>query len=244
MLFKVLLEDAVVHAYMQALCDVKSLLPRDVDVDMCKCWPSSSVVNKHFAVVVASFYRLLESLPFSAVRYRQGRAVSLQHASFLKPSFAPRNDVVRRAAMQVFAACQDGQQLLDVPKHVLQGFEAAGCGQFLADKTYDALRLYEQVLLPHVAGVEAQARQVLLVHALLADDERLNALLQNSACIPVEPDGAVLRRPADLVRPGGVIAHMYDVTDHRFPLGALAEPRVLKVRDLDVHIVKLIRHFF
>ena len=245
-LFQLLQEDAVVHAYIQMLNDLKLLLPPETTdtIRIYDFWPRINNVRADFKPMCASFYRSIGSLPGSILTYSTSdlegdvtlNEVTLNQSCFLDISSVGYDNSapVIKAMTEAFDYIMQGQHLLALPRVITQGFQTAGCEELLKTKTYTALRFYKQVLLPNIDRIQGETREVLLVHALNLSVKcpDLRELLCDTRCIPTQPDGNVLRRPNELVRPGSIVAMMYDVDDHKYPHGALAEFSVIKVDDL------------
>lgn len=243
------MQDAVVHAYMQMLHDVRQLIEipqqeqqpesQPKDVELYKCWPAANSVNKPFSAIVTSFYRSLQSSILTPVVYQDAQFITLQQARFLGTQLAGRKQAIKQAAIDVYRACRPKERLLSVPRYVIRGFELAECTELLTEKTYDTQRFYAEIVMPNIGSLSTAERDVLLLYALEVNSEELNALLKQTPCIPTQPDGSVLARPADLVTPSGVVSRMYEPSDHRFPYGVFAERAVLKVKSISGIVVNV-----
>ncbi|KAK2160900.1 hypothetical protein LSH36_125g03013 [Paralvinella palmiformis] len=213
-----LLEDAIVDAYVQALWDLKQVLPFEQKVSFYDVWPVFSFTEAYFQPLVTSFYKNMSTLLQMPLCSRNGVIISLSNAVFLDlPSSTPSE--IATFLVDAFSQCSDGYHVLTPPDYVIRSFVATGYESLLAEKHYNLERFYEEVFFPNINALESSLRDKLVVYALAQNRKNLNVLLRTHKCIPSSPDGKTLKRVEDLVYPTGLASRLYVPEDGRFPHG-------------------------
>ena len=88
--------------------------------------------------------------------------------------------------------------VIDLPPEVFQSFKCCGLLNVIKGKTYDRFRFFHDVFFPNVSSVTSDQRDVLVLYALNRNNDELEELIKNKACIPASPDGKVLKRPSHI----------------------------------------------
>ena len=210
-----LMEGGVVMAYTHMLEDLLSLKPRTgQDVHFYNTWPTVEDTDPHFQRVVTRFYRHITThADTTTVFYSVENAtvVTLDRVVFLDPELVESVQLVA----SVFRQCNSERTPVNVGDAVLESFREAGCVEFVDANTYDVKRFFGEIFFPNIHLLDASERDALVRFALLS--KKVDSLLAQYPCVPVTPDGTVLRSPQDLVHPEGSVATLYLPTDGRFP---------------------------
>ena len=215
-----LLEGGVVTAYTQMLEDLLTFLPRPGrDVHFYNIWPTVEDTDPHFQRVVTGFYRHITThADTTAVFYSVANAtvVTLDRVVFLNPELV-ESVQLQQLVQSVFRQCSSEKTPVNVGDAVLESFREAGCGVFIDANTYDLKRFFGEIFFPSMHLLGADERDPLVRFALRSG--KVDSLLKQYPCVPVIPEGTVLRSPQDLVHPEGSVATLYLPTDGRFPYG-------------------------
>ena len=223
---QLLVEDAVMHSYIQLLVDIKSIFPPNGTVNLCDTWPTHCA--QYFRPLLYSFIRTIASLPKLEVMFKEGKPVELSHIVFLDPDFII-HEGVKAAVMKVFSGVVKEQEMISLSGNVLRKFKEAGCEEFVKEKTLTVLQFFQNIYFPNIASFDVDTRDVLLLFAIKTESKDLDLLLKANQCIPVSPNGEEFRRPAELIYPYGMAAKLYTAEDGRFPVGKVAERNTVTV---------------
>ena len=120
--------------------------------------------------------------------------------------------------------------VIDLPADVFQCFERFDLLNVLRSKTYDKFRFFREVFFPNISSVTSDQRDVLVLYALNQNSKKLDDLIINNACVPVSPNGKMLKRPSQLVNPKKEASSLFFPVDGRFPFGdesTFCNPQVL-----------------
>ena len=61
--------------------------------------------------------------------------------------------------------------------------------------------------------IDSDHRDSLILYALNAKEDTIDALLRDSVCVPVSPDGCELKKPTELVDPTSSLSPLYSPED-------------------------------
>lgn len=131
--------------------------------------------------------------------------------------------------MRILKEClgSSGGTVVNLPDGVRAGFREAGVDGVIAERSYDAVRLFKTVLLPMILQVDADDRDTLVLYALSAGDPDVLDAIRDSLSVPVSPNGETLKSPSQLVDPTSELASLYSPEDGRFPHGSYVRPAAL-----------------
>ena len=221
-----LLEDAVAGAYLQLLSDLVAVIGSpDKDISLQDLWPVRSLVEPSFSPLVSRFYQCVVAQKYIPLLCRRGVGVEFEHVVFLDRSLASV-PTVGPLAFRVLSTCCAGKAVSVISDAIYQSFVGLGLEGAVDGKLFQKKKFYKEVFFPKIDQFPAAVRDPLVLYAL--DQSWSEALIKEHPCIPSSPDGSVLRRPCDLVRPGSKVACLYSAEDGRFPHGAeFLQPRVL-----------------
>ena len=213
-----LISDAVCDTYIQLLEDLANIgTPGTYPFTL--LWPRMDRVESNTNILVNSFYQLVaqvsEEMPSF---FTDGtKWVSLADAVFLEPAIYQSE--IGDVAMRIFADCLIGstKTVIDLPDFVLQGFKMAKSEANILERSFSLRRFLEEIALPNILSISADRRDPVILYSLRENDDRINKLLIEAPCVPVSPDGEMLRSPEELVDPSGDLASMYLPQDGRFP---------------------------
>ena len=217
-----LLEGGVVMAYTQMLDDLLTLVPRSGhDVHFCNIWLTVEDTDPYFQRVVTGFYRHITTHADTTTVFYSGEkatVVTLDRVVFLNPELV-ESVQLQQLVTSVFRQCNSERTPVNVGDAVLESFHEAGCGAFVDANIYDMKRFFGEIFFPNIHFLDAAVRDALVRFAMRS--EKVDSLLAQYPCVPVTPDGTVLRSPQDLVHPEGSVATLYLPTDGRFPYGGI-----------------------
>ena len=217
-----LLEGGVVTAYTQMLHDLQPLVTAAAtrhDVPLYLIWPTVADTDSYFQPLVRIFYCFLAAhaatTPMIYIADKVS-VVTLDRVMFLLPDLVA-SPQLQLLVTSVFRQCVPEKTPVGVGGAVLNSFREAGCGGFIDTNTYDTKRFFSDIFFPNIKRLSAAERDPLVMFAL--HSKKVVSLLNQYPCVPVTPDGEILRTPQDMVHPGGVVAKLYLPTDGRFPHG-------------------------
>ena len=218
-----LLKDAISNAYISALHDLRSMLPKDGRCCLVyDLWPKQDKAfgdaPKVCQVLLYSFYdRLLSRCPALPLFTDGTKWGNIDQVVFLDPVL--RNDEkVGDAAFEVFKAfVPTSKFVVDIPGDILDSIKFSGFEDAIDERTYDKEQFYREIVLANIGRIDPVNRNRLVLHAV--DDLNLRKLLKNVPCIPVTPHGRELKSPKDLIHPNGKAASLYGPEDAVFPHG-------------------------
>ena len=223
-----LYEDAVSRAYLLLLELVKKEAAADADFGRYfDLWPRTSVPR-----LVDSFYRRLESdhnkvLPLP----RKHEWVTFSDARFLQPKF--RDTGCGKVAWETLQKFWNGPgHLVDVPSPICKLMADKGPPKSFEAKVVTEVAFYRDFVFPnlHDDWWQPEHRDILIHHALMQNDKKINELITNYACIPCE-GGKLLRKPSELIHPRGQVAALFLTSEGRFPQMAVKDKKKTKGTD-------------
>ena len=223
-----LYEDAVSRAYLLLLELVKKEAAADADFSRYfDLWPRTSVPR-----LVDSFYRRLESdhnkvLPLP----RKHEWVTFSDARFLQPKF--RDTGCGKVAWETLQKFWKGPgHLVDVPSPICKLMADKGPPKSFEAKVVTEVAFYRDFVFPnlHDDWWQPEHRDILIHHALMQNDKKINELITNYACIPCE-GGKLLRKPSELIHPQGRVAALFLTSEGRFPQMAVKDKKKTKETD-------------
>ncbi|KAK7488212.1 hypothetical protein BaRGS_00020519, partial [Batillaria attramentaria] len=221
-----LFKDAIPRAYLTSL-EQQGKTHNDSDIYY-SIWPkhSSQMTQEQnfYTHLIRQFYTVLVTEDYKVFPHEDGW-VAFSSAWFFDPKFK-ETDVGRVAfgVLQKFwseTKWKASGVLVDVPHSIVQNIRDAGQRDALQQREITEVEFFTEVLFPRLSGEEESAldvhdRNLLVLHALVSDNEQLQDLVKSHPCIPCQPDG-VLKLPSQLVHPKGAAASLFTVDDARFP---------------------------
>ena len=225
----VLMTDSISTAYLCLLEDLKKILPEDGSYVFHSLWPRASDVSEQCWSITESFYKHIAN--GSHALFSNGKKwVDITQVVFLHPELR-MDPKIGEISFAVFCNFPKGNDVvIDLPAEVFQSFERCDLFNVLRGKTYDRLRFFRDVFFPNITRVTSDQRDVLVLYALNQNNEELEDLIINNACIPASPDGKILKRPRQLVNPNKESSSLFSPDDGRFPFGeenTFRNPQVL-----------------
>ena len=225
----VLMTDSISTAYLCLLEDLKKILPEDGSYVFHSLWPRASDVSEQCWSITESFYKHIAN--GSHALFSNGKKwVDITQVVFLHPEIR-MDPKIGKISFAVFCNFPKGNDVvIDLPAEVFQSFERCDLFNVLRGKTYDRLRFFRDVFFPNITRVTSDQRDVLVLYALNQNNEELEDLIINNACIPASPDGKILKRPRQLVNPNKESSSLFSPDDGRFPFGeenTFRNPQVL-----------------
>jgi hypothetical protein len=239
---QVLMQDAVLNAYIQLLNDLDKLIPDNIDIPLFTIWPAVHGENPLFQPLIHSFFQYVSTTNQAVnISFQDKKFVPFSKAVFLDPSLYKsklewQGSTPVAATVAVFSQLNRNEVIVNVNDNVMKGFKLSGCHEILHKKTYAVHRLFGDVIMRNISALEAVPRDVLIAFALLSDDERLDKLLCSQPCIAVTPDGTGLRKPSEVIFAHAVAARMFLPEDGRFPFGIMATRDLLKVSSYTLNL--------
>ena len=225
----VLMTDSISTAYLCLLEDLKKIFPEDGSYVFHSLWPRAFNVSEQCRSITESFYKQIAY--GSHALFSNGKKwVDITQVVFLHPDLRVDPEI-GEVSLAVFRNFTKGNDVvIDLPPEVFQSFECCGLLNVIKGKTYDRFRFFHDVFFPNVSSVTSDQRDVLVLYALNQNNDELEELIKNNACIPASPDGKVLNRPNQLVNPNKEASSLFFPVDGRFPFGdksTFRNPQVL-----------------
>ena len=225
----VLMTDSISTAYLCLLEDLKKILPEDGSYVFHSLWPRAFNVSEQCRSITESFYKQIAY--GSHALFSNGKKwVDITQVVFLHPDLRVDPEI-GEVSLAVFRNFTKGNDVvIDLPPEVFQSFKCCGLLNVIKGKTYDRFRFFHDVFFPNVSSVTSDQRDVLVLYALNRNNDELEELIKNNACIPASPNGKVLKRPSQLVNPNKEASSLFFPVDGRFPFGdksTFRNPQVL-----------------
>ena len=225
----VLMTDSISTAYLCLLEDLKKILPEDGSHVFHSLWPRASDVSEQCWSITESFYKQIAN--GSHALFSNGKKwVDITQVVFLRPELR-MDPKIGEILFAVFCNFPKGNDVvIDLPAEVFQSFERCDLFNVLRGKTYDRLRFFRDIFFPNITRITSHQRDVLVLYALNQNNEELEDLIINNACIPASPDGKIFKRPRQLVNPNKESSLLFFPDDGRFPFGeenTFRNPQVL-----------------
>lgn len=182
-------------------------------------WPRSCA-QPVCAPLTISLYQALARCgpPRAPAMYSDGqRWVSLDHAVFLAEDF--RSSEVGNIAMEVFQDCLVGRHelVIELPDWARRGFVLSNRDDVIRSKSYNITRFLKDIMLPEVLSVSPDHRDKIIIYALKRNEPEIDDLLRDHLCIPVTPDGTMVKAPSQLIDPTSEVAALYAPEEGYFP---------------------------
>ena len=220
-----LMQDSICAAYLDLLEDVKKSATDKYEFH--SLWPKSSQVQQSCQPLARSFYQSLAS--GSRSLFSDGnRWVDITQVVFLEPTFR-QDSQVGDTSFEVFQLLNEGKKvIIDLPGDVYGCFLEYDLAAAIQDKGYDKGRFFRELFFPNIALVPSHQRNKLVLYVLdlcARDDKNdgsFDFLIKSHACIPVSPDGLILKCPCQLINPKKNAASLFSPEDQRFPFGTEA----------------------
>ena len=224
-----LMTDSISTAYLCLLEDLKKILPEDGSYVFHSLWPRAFNVSEQCRPITESFYKQI-AYGSHALFSNGQKWVDITQVVFLHPDLRVDPEI-GEVSLAVFRNLTKGNDVvIDLPPEVFQSFECCGLLNVIKGKTYDKFRFFRDVFFPNISSVTVDQRDVLVLYALNQNNEELEDLIKNNACIPASPDGKMLKRPSQLVNPNKEASSLFFPVDGRFPFGGKStfrNPQVL-----------------
>ena len=225
----VLMTDSISTAYLCLLEDLKEIVPKDGRYVFHSLWPRAFDVSEQCWSITESFYKQIAN--GNHALFSNGKKwVDITQVVFLHPDLRMDREI-GEISFSVFCDFPKGNDVvIDLPAEVFQSFGRCDLLNVLRSKTYDKFRFFREVFFPNISSVTSDQRDVLVLYALKQNNEELEDLIINNACIPASPDGKILKRPSQLVNPQKEASSLFFPDDGRFPFGdesTFRNPQVL-----------------
>ena len=219
---KALFNDAVSEAYVEAICQLKYVVPAEIDIDYRLIWPEPKCMKTYCQGLDRAFYRNIIATKGVPVIQKAGILGTMDTILLLDWS----KDECRDAAIDVM---EDLTGLLTVclPDDVLNMLLEEDSGDHLKGRVYNIHRFLVEMFLPNIRKFESRIRDKLMYFALSLKDKFVDDELSKTECIPSSPDGTVLKMPKDLVHPyrGGNILFLPE--EGKVPVGRYCTDELL-----------------
>ena len=217
-----LLKDAACTAYIKTLEYLASICQTNETTEFFLLWPNPSHVDPCCGALLTAFYERLTSPDSKDSLFSDGNSwAPFSRTMYLEFGFS--NSVIGRTAYEVFNdlssdLLNNNSIVAFLPCWLEDIFATLSNRNHLYLNSFDMVRFFTEVFIPNVNTISATKRDKLLLHALSLENEHLNDLIANHACIPVTPDGSTMRSTKELVDPTSPLAKMFVDQDGRFPL--------------------------
>ena len=229
----VLMQDSVVSAFLDLLEDLKSIAPKDGTYTFHLMWPRASQIQQNCRSFLKSFYSKLANGSYSLFSDGE-RWVNINNIVYLDPAFRDEPNIGDAANQVLEMYFQGHLVVIDMPHDILHSFESCGQQGKINPRRFNKTRFFQEIFFPNIATIPENLRDLLTLHALIlkTHDFNLHAMVMQHPCIPVSPNGASLKLPSDLVRPGSEAASLFCPEDGKFPFGSkesFLHPRILTI---------------
>ena len=212
---EVLMEDALVQAYLQLLRILTLYNCPQYQVDFHSLWPNPTKVNypKAWKPFLHSFYNKIideEWLLF----YCNGNWKKLQDCLIVDPKLQNISECL--SIMNLL-----GENALTLPQDFTEAFKSSGKEAFIESHLLTEDKFLRKFFFPRISEIPNKFRNSVLVDIL---DRRLRRyrdyddLLQTYQCFCCSKDGTLLRKPNELVHPKRKAACLFYDEEQRFPL--------------------------
>ena len=229
----VLMRDSVVSAFLDLLEDLKSIAPKDGTYTFHLMWPRASQIQQNCGSFLKSFYRKLANGSYSL--FSDGEKwVDINGVVFLDCSFREEPKIGDAANQVLKKHFQGHLVVIDMPHDILHSFESCGQQGKISRIRLNKFRFFQEIFFPNIATIPESLRDLLTLHALILTTQysEVHEMVMQHSCIPVSPNGASLKLPSDLIRPGSEAASLFCPEDGKFPVGskeAYLHPRILTI---------------
>ncbi|ESN95266.1 hypothetical protein HELRODRAFT_193608 [Helobdella robusta] len=231
---KLLMEDAVCSVYLRLLNDLVQLFKPENSYEFFLLWPNPTFTTSYTEFLMKAFYKeIVKNEQFSLVSDGEIWS-SFKNSLFLDFSFSSLE--IGKTAYKVFKELtkqktQNQTVVAYFPNWIEKALEASEIFSTTFTNSYDIVKFFEKIFFPHILDVNSRDRDDLVLHALSCQDAQLNSLIANNNCIPVSPDGKVMKCINQLVDRHSFFAKMYIESDGRFPVSKSAydNPDVLNL---------------
>ncbi|KAG8584817.1 hypothetical protein GDO81_004776 [Engystomops pustulosus] len=224
----VFMRHVIVRSYLEALCVLRDMSTSGelINYSYYSIWPDPDCVHDDFSVICQGLYEdIAKGKGKDRIKvFSDGTSwVSMKNVRFLDDSLLKRPDI-GPAAFQIFMKYlkKTGSKNLcavELPSWVKLGFEEAGCTDVLIENTFSERQFFSEVFFPHIAEIEPELRDPLMLFVLNERIQAFSELLQVTPCIPCSSEDHPLVVPSRLIHPEGRVAKLYDNSDGRFPYG-------------------------
>lgn len=217
-----LLKDAACTTYMKTLENLAKICGTNETTEFFLLWPNPSLADPCCEALLMAFYERLTSHESKDSLFSDGYSwAPFSRTMYLEFGFS--NSEIGRTAYEVFNdlssdLLNNNSIVAFLPSWLEDVFANLSNRSHLYLNSFDMVRFFTEVFIPNVKKISATKRDKLLLHALSQENEHLNDLMANHACIPVTPDGATIRSTKELVDPTSFLAKMFVDQDGRFPL--------------------------
>ncbi|XP_041369756.1 sacsin-like [Gigantopelta aegis] len=186
--------DAVCLAIVKLIDEFRKMGMQDSEAAY-SLWPKSMVKN---ISLQKAFYKLALTTEKQIFTY-SGTVDIISECSFFG-SFIKRDIVI------------------DLPEEIIDGFISMGFYDEFKQKVLSTSAFFETIIFENIndAYWDQNNRNQFIMYALLQTNDQIKKLIQGIPCIPTRPVGT-LKRPQDLVHPGGKASWLFSDADERFP---------------------------
>ena len=219
---KALFNDAVSEAYVEAICQLKYVVPAEIDIDYRLIWPEPKCMKTYCQGLDRAFYRNIIATKGVPVIQKAGILGTMDTILLLDWS----KDECRDAAIDLMVKLK-GLLTVCLPDDVLNMLLKEDSGDHLKGRVYNIRRFLVEMFLPNIRKFESRIRDKLMYFALSLKDKFVDDELSKTECIPSSPDGTVLKMPKDLVHPyrGGNILFLPE--EGKVPVGRYCTDELL-----------------
>lgn len=215
---EVLLGDAVLRAYIQAMRDAQLLSPAATAVKFYSLWPCKAHVSPTMIPLLEGFYNYVVANPSIPAWHDGTQLITMERAVFLDPALANR-PTIAELVMDTFRQNKSTANVVEVPPLIIESLATTGHTEFIRRKTYTQARFFKEIFFNDIIHLGPETRDPLVLYALDRNIPELDRLLRESSCIPVTPNGKRLRKPCELVHPVLQVSKMYSPEEGFFPHG-------------------------
>ncbi len=220
-----LLSDAVVGVYLSLLDSTAHIVN---DTSLFDMWPMCIDTMDSMKIVERAFYANVVDHPNTPVDVTNGNVITISNMVCLHPDLA-ENEHIGRLVIEVM---EHNHNVTAFPRAIFDTFKATGFEDFILQKLFDEEKFYITVFFPILRELLPYTRNQLVLYAMRQKCTTLNAQIQNCACIPVKPNGKLVK-PCSLLDPECDAACLYKSDDKVFPMNEFAG---MEIRPLLVNL--------
>ena len=218
---KVLMEDALSQAYLKLLNDLSNLSKPQNPYNFSTLWPNVNFSSNSCEFMVKRFYTTMTTTDDYKILSDDHHWKTFKDSMFISFEFSKTE--IGKIAYEVFSALN--KNILNKNQIVVYFDEWVEKSMLFSEidienfaNNFNIVRFFEEIFFPNILHIDPLQRDTLLLHALSLQNDQLNDLIGTCNCIPVTPDGQVLKSVKDLIDPTSILATMYSEEDGKFPL--------------------------
>ncbi len=216
-----LLTDAVVHVYLSLLGSMANIVK---DVVLFHMWPICTDTKDNMKILEKAFYASIVEHPETPVHITKTNIITVGNMVCLHPDLAENNHIGKAVA----EVMQQSYTVTPLPRTILKTFEATGFEEFILQKLFNAEKFFVDIFFPNLQMIASDTRNQLVLYALQQKCNAFNVQIQMHSCIPVKPDGKLVK-PCELLDLDCDAACLYRYADEVFPVDEFAD---IEIRQL------------